>query len=231
MHYKFIASSATEVYNKIPKFADLVLNIKIRQRKQMLLFKSTIPKKRGGSLQPILPLVPASLPIVEDDKGSYLSFELKTRVGQPDAQSRYKKYVRKFEEGKPQQWIDLKRDIAEIWTQNSVTGGTDRASTVRALLRGESLTAFEAAVQEARTDGNGNQANLTADHVDTALEAVAQTVFPHRALETQKLWMTRCMYKPRSLTTRGTSAAISRINNALHIFLGGRKQISSRKLR
>ena len=123
----------------------------------MLSLKSSISKKRGSSLQPILPLIPTTLPFAEDDKGSYLSFELKTRVGQPDTQSRYKKYVRKFEEGEPQQWIDLKRDIMEIWTQNSVNGATDRALTVRALLRGKSVTAFKAALQEARTGEDGNK--------------------------------------------------------------------------
>ena len=65
----------------------------------MLSFKAKIPKKQGGSLQPILPLIPTTVPISEDDKGSYLSFKLKTRIGQPDAQSRYKKYVRKFNDG------------------------------------------------------------------------------------------------------------------------------------
>ena len=220
MHYKFIASSATEV-KKIPKFAELIRGIRQRSRSKMLAFKATIPKKRGSSLVPILPLIPTTLPITEDDKGSYLSFELKTRVGQPDAQSKYKKYVRKFEEGEPQQWINLKRDINEIWTQNSVNGGTDRASTVRALLKGESLTAFETSLEEARTADDGTVAAITPEHVTTAMEAVAQTVFPHRALETQKLWMNRSMFKPRSLTTRATSAAISRINNALPHFPEG----------
>ena len=185
MHYKFIASSATDI-TKIPKFAELICGIHKRNKK-MLAFKAKIPKKCGGSLQPILPLIPTTVPISEEDKGSYLSFELKTRIGQPDTQSRYKKYVHKFEEGEPQQWIDLKRDITEIWTQNSVTGGTDRASTVCALLKGESLTAFKLALQEARTGENGTVAAITADHVTTDMAAVAQTVFPHRALETQKL--------------------------------------------
>ncbi len=57
-----------------------------------------------------------------------------TRVGQPATSTKYKKHVRKFEEGTPQQWIDVLRDMEEIWTQNSVNGGTDRASTVRAVV-------------------------------------------------------------------------------------------------
>jgi hypothetical protein len=75
---------------------------------------------------------------------------LKTRVGQPADATRYKKYVRIFEEGSPQEWIDLLKDLDEIWTQNSMSGGTDRAATVRSLVKGESAVAFEAALQEAR---------------------------------------------------------------------------------
>ena len=59
------------------------------------------------------------------------------------------------------------------------------------------------------------------EHVETALRAVTATVFPHRALETQKLWMTRRMYKPADLSTRQTAAAINRLNNALPLFPGG----------
>jgi hypothetical protein len=47
---------------------------------------------------------------------------------------------------------------------------------------------------------------------------VAATVFPHQALETQRHWMNRSMYKPRDLTTRMTSAAINRINNVIPHF-------------
>jgi hypothetical protein len=118
-------------------------------------------------------------------------------------------------------WIDLVKDMTEIWTQNSMGGGTDRASTVQALILGKSLTAFEAALQLARADAACIEAAITVDHVTTSLEAVADTVFPHRSLETQKLWMNRSMCKPRAMTTRITSAPISRINNALPLFPTG----------
>jgi hypothetical protein len=39
---------------------------------------------------------------------------LKTRVGQPSDATKYKKYIRKFEEGNPQEWIDMLRDLEEI---------------------------------------------------------------------------------------------------------------------
>jgi len=176
----------------------------------MLSIKSRIPRtKTASTLTPVLPLVPVKLPTVEEDKGKYLVFELKTRVGQPNDSTKYKKYVRKFEEGTPQQWIDLLRDLEEIWTQNSMTGATDRTSTVRALVRGESGVSFETALQDARTDEQGVVQTITVEHVQTALKAVTASVFPHRALEVQKLWMNRKMFKPFNLNARQTAAAIN----------------------
>jgi hypothetical protein len=188
----------------------------------MLSIQSRIPRtKKAGSLQPVLPLVPIKLPSAEEDKGKFISFELKTRVGQADSGTKYKKFIRKFDEGGPQEWIQLLKDVDEIWTQNSMNGGQDRAATVRALLSGESETTFNSAFQEVRTDEEGVEQPATIDHVATALKAVTATVFPHRALEIQKLWMNRKMFKPVELTTRQTSAAINRLNNALPLFPNG----------
>ena len=122
--------------------------------------------------------------------------------------------------GLVQQWIDLQRDLVEVWMQNSFNSGTDRASTVRALICGESATAFEAALQDARVNEEGVEQPITVEHVQQALDAVAITVFPNRVLEIQKLWMNHCMFKPAELTTRNTSAAINRLNNALPLFPG-----------
>lgn len=188
----------------------------------MLSIQSRIPKaKRAGSLQPVLPLIPIKLPTIDEEKGKFISFELKTRVGQADSGTKYKKFVRKFEEGGPQEWIDLLKDLHEIWTQNSMNGGQDRAATVRALVAGETETTFDAAFQEARTDEAGVEQPATVEHVESALRAVTATVFPHRALEIQKLWMNRRMFKPVELIMRQTAAAINRLNNSLPLFPNG----------
>jgi hypothetical protein len=134
------------------------------------------------------------------------------------------KFVRIFEEGTPQQWIDLIHDLEEIWTQNSVNGPTDRASTIRALLKGESLTAFETALEDVRVDPDPNiQAPLplTLEHIIDPMDQVAEAVFPHRALEIQKLWMNRGMRKPVNMSTCKTAAAITKINNSLPLFPDG----------
>jgi hypothetical protein len=174
--------------------------------------------KKLGHLLPVLPLIPQKTTKMEEEQGKIIAFDLKTRVGQPSDATKYKKYVRKFEEGNPQEWIDMMRDLEEIWTQNSMTGGTDRASTVRALVRGESAVAFETALQDARTAEDGQISPISVENVTQALNAVTETVFPHRALETQRLWMNRKMFKPVELTTRQMAASINRLNNALPFF-------------
>ena len=177
---------------------------------------------KPSPLQPILPLIPEATPTKEEEKGKFLSFELKSRAGQPAGSTTYKKYVHVFEEGTPQQWIDVIKDINEIWTQNSINGPTDRTATIRALFKGESLTAFDTALEDARVSPMEEQPLvLTNEHIQAALDQVATTVFPHRALETQRLWMTRGMKKPYDLSTRKTAAAISRINSCLPLFPGG----------
>jgi hypothetical protein len=97
-------------------------------------------------LLPFLPLINQKMVKMEEEKGKFIAFDLTTWVGQHSDATKYKKYVRKFEEGNPQEWIDMLRDLEEIWTLNSMTSGTDRASTVRALVGGESAVAFETAL-------------------------------------------------------------------------------------
>jgi hypothetical protein len=102
-----------------------------------------------------------------------------------------------------------------------MNGGQDRASTIRALLGGETETTFNVALQEAQTNAEGVELPVSAEHVKAALSAVTESIFPHRALEIQKLWMNRRMFKPAELSTRQTAAAINRLNNSLPMFPNG----------
>jgi hypothetical protein len=183
----------------ISPFGEIIKNINIRNYREKMWFpiKKNNFSRHGGNikpspLQPVLPLVPETLPTKEQDKSKYISFELKSHAGQPAGSTTYKKFVRVFEEGTPQQWIDLIHDLEEIWTQNSVNGPTNRVSTIHALLKGKSLTAFDTALEDARVDPNPNEQaplQLTLEQIIDSMDQVADAVFPHRALKIQKLWM------------------------------------------
>ena len=126
-----------------------------------------------------------------------------------------------FEEGSPQQWLDLLHDVKIVWTQNGLSKPNDRVACLLAVLRGESRTAFEAALEEITIDDEGRKVPMTNEDVDLALREVGKNVFPRRALELQRLWMLRYMRKPKSLSIRKTVNAITKMNNALPLFPDG----------
>ena len=177
-------------------------------------------KKHQSTLQPILPLIKPKVEKESIDKTKIITFDLLVRAGAATTSSKYKKFMLTSDDGTPSEWLDVLVGVREIWLQNSVNGPSDRAATVRAILKGDSRTAFDAALEDARVDPNNNaeQLNLTNEHIETALKAVTTIVFPHRALEVQKLWMQRLMRKPAELSTRNTAAAITKINNSLPLF-------------
>jgi hypothetical protein len=112
-------------------------------------------------------------------------------------------------------------DLEEIWMQNSVNGPSNSTSTIRALLKGESLTAFKTTLEDVPVDPDPNVSVLQAlriEHIGCAMDQVSNAVFPHWALEIQKLWMVRGMKEPYDLSTRKTAAAITKINNCLPVF-------------
>jgi hypothetical protein len=81
-----------------------------------------------NTLRPVLQLIAEKLTMIEDNKTRFITIELPTSVNAPAGSATYEQYIRKFEEGTgAQEWIDLQRDIQEIWVQNAITGGTDRA--------------------------------------------------------------------------------------------------------
>jgi hypothetical protein len=95
--------------------------------------------KKLGHLLPVFPLILQKTTKMEEEKGKFIAFDLKTRVGQTSDATMYKMWVRKLQEGNPQEWIDVPRDLEEIWIQNSMAGDTDRASTVRTLVENAHL--------------------------------------------------------------------------------------------
>lgn len=181
-----------------------------------------IPKKTSY-------LVP-SLTLVEEEQDDdvktsteSISYILKQKAGATGSTaSTYKIYVKRFDENSVQSWIILRQKLVEIWTQNGVNSPSNRTATIRAVLRGESLTCFNASVEEQMTVENDQGVvtimPLTLALVEAGMEAVAETVFPFRALTNQKVWMRRGMKKPKELSFRKTASAVGRLNNALPLF-------------
>jgi hypothetical protein len=221
-----------ELYT-IPPFGILIKKIKIAsfrhrlilqryEEEEMRFIKQNTNTKNFQSFLPIIPLVRIKLPIDDKDKSAFITFELKVRAGTGAGTPSYKKNMRTFEEGSPQEWMDVLTGLREIWKQNSVVEPTDQAATIAAILKGDSLTAFDSALEDARnpedTEEVDGLVDMTLEHIEMALRSVTEIVFPFRALEIQKQWMTRYLKKPYDLSTKKTAAALSRLNNYLPLF-------------
>jgi hypothetical protein len=74
----------------------------------------------------------------------------------------------------------------------------DMSNTPVALLKGDSLTSYEAAMEDNRThlEDKSLMVPMMEQHIDEALLAVTNQIFPYRALKTQKQWMSKYVRKP-----------------------------------
>ena len=215
---------------KIPAFEELCTRIRILSRRKEVEHQEKFPSMNSistiSTLEPIIPLILKKSGDQTYQRDKFISFELRARAGQRNDAPTYKKQVKLFDQGTPQEWIDVRRVLTEIWSQNSINGPTDRKSIVRAILRGESLTTFDTAIDTERTpeedlEGAPLQLELTQQMVQSALDEVAKSIFPRRALEIQKLWMAKVMKKPSNLSIRQTISAIGRLNNDLPWYPNG----------
>jgi hypothetical protein len=133
----------------------------------------------------------------------------------------YRKSIRTFDEGDPQQWMEVIAGLKEIWAQNLITVPTDMSHTAMAILKGDSLTSYEAAMEDNRTDRLDDEfpmVPMTEQHIDDALLAVTSQIFPYRALETQKQWMSKYARKPYKMGAKQFVILMSQINNYIPFF-------------
>ena len=169
----------------------------------------------------MLPLIEETPVENETNKEKFITIELKCKAGASTASTgSYKKHIRIFENGTPQEFINVRMAIQEVWNQNGISTPTDKVNIIRMVIKGESFTIFQAKISKLTADGT----SLTREHIVEGLNAIAINAFPHRALFYQKRWMQNGIKKPRALTTRQTVAALTRINNALPMFPGATQE-------
>jgi hypothetical protein len=155
--------------------------------------EKTIPKKIP-ILTPCL-LLEASDKEDKKEESDYVTFTLKVRAGTGSMAPSYKMKVAKFEDGTPAEWIaDVVNALEEIWKQNSMNLAHDREASIKTILQEDALTAFESSIDDSKEqpeDAEDDAADIELDNdmIKTSLTDVSENIFPHRALEIQKLWM------------------------------------------
>jgi hypothetical protein len=195
---------------EIPPFGVLYKKIKIAQyclhltwkrekEEEMCFQKCQVYNKKTPKFLPVIPLLPTKLSLDElKDKAAYITFTLQVSKGSGPGSPTYRKSIRTFDEGDPQQWMEVFTGLKEIWAQNSITVPTDMSNTAMAILKGNSLTLYETGMEDNRTDPDDKSlmVPMMEQHINDALLAVTSQIFPYRALKTQKQWMSKYTRKP-----------------------------------
>jgi hypothetical protein len=218
---------------KIPLFGALYKKIKIAQYRLHLTWKrekekemrfqkrQAYNKKTTPKFLPVISLLPTKLSSDElKDKAAYITFTLQVSKGSGPGTPTYRKSIRNFEERDPQQWMDVTTGLKEIWAQNLITVPTDMSNTAMAILKGDSLTLYETAMEDNRTDPDDESliVTMTEQDIDNALLAVTNQIFPYCALKTQRQWMSKYARKPYEMGAKQFVTAMSRINNSIPFF-------------
>jgi hypothetical protein len=191
---KFIAFNCLKVFENSSIWRPLQEDQEMRFQKRQAYNKKTTPK-----FLPVIPLLPTKL--LSDElktKSAYITFTLQISKGSGPGTPTYRKSIRTFDDGDPQQWMEVISGLKEIWAQNSIRVQADMSNTAVAILKVDSLTSYEAAMEDNCTnpDDKSLMLPMTEQHIDNALLAVTNQIFPYRALKTQKQWMSKYARKP-----------------------------------
>src|SRR5688500_3087146 len=152
------------------------------------MLSAQMPKKKSVSasfLKPVLPLLPEALPKSEENKSSFITMELKSQAGVA-ASGTYKRHLALFDEGTPQQWIDIQMDLLEVITQNGIKEPINQLAIVRTVLRGETLTTLDTAVSDKTVDAEGKPVELTPAIFKEVMTEVTKTNFSLQSLGNPK---------------------------------------------
>ena len=185
-----------------------------------------VPKK-GFLLKPCIPLQEEK---TQEMAAKYecVEFTLKAKsvLGQDGTTSgqkigSFKKSFKIFDNETVPEWIETLGNIRQVWNCNNVVGPHERVGIVYSILKDEALDHFEGSLKEQQEPTENNPSvELTNDMVEKALSAVSNAVFPHRALENQKLWMKRHLRKPKDMKYRLLQSRVLKMNNSLPLFPG-----------
>ena len=199
--------------------------------------KVSIPKRATNKNPPgfVPPPIPLDRPEPKDlEKDDYVTLKLKT-VPRSTTSAEYSLNVPYFRSGTPEEWLKFLSNLTRALNGQNLTTASHMYSMARRLLVGESLAHFEKKAESFVTVDDKDPANPvearneTAKNFKECLQAVTMTVFPKKALMTQKRYMRRILRKPKNMKIRDYCARYSEINKYLEAFppFKGRDQMIS----
>ena len=180
----------------------------------------TIPKRSSKTPAGFAPPpIPLERPVTKElEKDDYVSLKLKT-VPRSSTSAEYSLNVPYFRSGTPEEWLKFLTNMERVFIGQNLSTGPHKFSMARRLLIGESLSHFEKKAESfVEVVEQVENCHKSIENFEKCLQAVTMTVFPQKALMTQKRYMRRIMRKPRAMKTRDYCARYAEINKYLEEF-------------
>ena len=115
-----------------------------------------------------------------------------------------------FKNGTPEEWLKFQLNLNRVFVGQNLTTAVPKYAMIRRLLMGDVLSTFNAKARVLTTETNAN--------LKICLNAVTETVFPKKAMQTQKRYMRRMLRKPIDLKIRDYFARYEELNDYLESF-------------
>ncbi len=142
----------------------------------------------------------------EHAKEDLLCFKLCSTPAEENSPT-YEDTVAIFDKGTLEEVLDFVTDVNRVITGQNIMTGPPKYATMRMLLRGDALAAFNVGAAAA---GNETNANFTMSH-----HTLICHFSPARALALQKRVITRFMSKPKEMDMCTFMGRLTEINNKL----------------
>ena len=166
---------------------------------------------RDEARRMIVPVIPLERPKERKlTKDASLTFKLRSTPDDVDSPT-YELTIPYFGSGTPEEYLLWQRDLDKVIVGQNVEEGPAKYSLARRVLTGDALAAFNTAAQTYLPEMDEYSFEYT-------MMSLTEHVFPKRALQTQKRYKRRFLWKTREVTVRDFMVRLQEMNLYLQKF-------------
>ena len=166
-------------------------------------------KSKSKSLE-VTPAIPLERPEPKEySSQNFLSNKCYSTPGDANSNT-YNVSVQYFEEGTPEEWLQLLAAHKRVSQGQNITNGPGMYNVQSRHLKGAILSKYNTVAQ-----ARGNQ---TVEHLKLVMADLTAHVFPSKSYVIQKRYMKKFIKKPRNMKIRALVSRIQELNNYLPSF-------------
>ena len=166
-------------------------------------------KSKSKSLE-VTPAIPLERPEPKEySSQNFLSNKCYSTPGDANSNT-YNVSVQYFEEGTPEEWLQLLAAHKRVSQGQNITNGPGMYNVLSRHLKGSILSKYNTVAQ-----AHGNQ---TVEHLKLVMADLTAHVFPSKSYVIQKRYMKKFIKKPRNMKIRALVSRIQELNNYLPSF-------------